>query len=361
MNEDPLQPRLESVRFPQARKILPYANEGVLNRIVRHIGVAHDQLRRAVEPIHVELHEKFEGGCIALARVIDEARLSGHIPDSLLHITITASRGGLGVQTQNPQRIATSFERRCMLTSPRARDKSDPREVIKLKENGMHLQARAGHLIRRQAIVALLSSTVLVACATTGGGSPSADEASSTPTVAPSVAAAAELCPPGLETDQSVEPGSYVASNLDPSLSITVPEGEWTVGCADETFALFHTDSTGSLAVIGDVRMLGRGGDPQPIDATPEALIAAMTERDVVFSEPTVVEVAGAEGLETTVTADEAGVGFRNEHERGWGFSDAEGDAIVTAVAAGDTLLVFVRHGDDAALADIMASATLGE
>ena len=161
--------------------------------------------------------------------------------------------------------------------------------------------------------------------------------------------------------DEPLAPGAYVASNLDPPLRFTIPAGEWTVGCDQETFVLFHTDSTGALAVIGDVRMLGRGGDPQPVDASPDALIAAMTERDVVFSEPTVVEVAGADGLETTVTADEVGVGFRNEHDRGWGFSDAEGDATVTAVAASDTLLVFVRHGDDPALADIMASATLGE
>lgn len=214
---------------------------------------------------------------------------------------------------------------------------------------------------KAQLRVALATVTfALAGCAGASGGSPTdAATIAASPSAAASAAAeTAELCPPAMQPGAAVEPGQYRASHLEPPITLTVPDGSWTIDCADETFVLWN--EAGGLPVIGDVRTLLRGEESMDVDPSSDAVVAAMTELGVEFSEPQPVDVAAQEALELTVTPDETGIGFRNEHDRGWGFNSDEADtAIVTLVPAGETVLVFVRHSDDPVFAEVISSVQI--
>jgi aminoglycoside phosphotransferase len=79
MDDQPVQPGVESVDVPKVRKIAPRPNERVLGGILREFGVAEDQSSDPVQPIDGAACQHAEGLAVSASRQVDEFRLHGSL------------------------------------------------------------------------------------------------------------------------------------------------------------------------------------------------------------------------------------------------------------------------------------------
>ena len=70
-----MKPGVEPVRVAQARKIAPGANERVLDRVARELGVPDDEPSGGVQPRDGQVDERGEGVMIASPCPLDETSL----------------------------------------------------------------------------------------------------------------------------------------------------------------------------------------------------------------------------------------------------------------------------------------------
>ncbi len=75
VDEDPMEPRLEAVRFPQVRDPAPGEHEGVLQSVLGETRVAQDPMRDRVERVADLVHQDRERLTIALAGQLDEVSI----------------------------------------------------------------------------------------------------------------------------------------------------------------------------------------------------------------------------------------------------------------------------------------------
>ena len=72
MDEDPVEPGLEAVRFTQVRKPAPGEDQGVLQRVLGETRVAQDPMSDGVERVADLVHQDGERLTVALAGQLDE-------------------------------------------------------------------------------------------------------------------------------------------------------------------------------------------------------------------------------------------------------------------------------------------------
>ncbi len=67
-----MQPRLESFRITQVRKLAPRGDEGGLHRVLGEADVAQDPIRDRQAPIAGHLRQGTEGLTVPMSRAVDE-------------------------------------------------------------------------------------------------------------------------------------------------------------------------------------------------------------------------------------------------------------------------------------------------
>src|SRR3989304_1342967 len=72
--EEAVQPDLETLRFPQARKLAPRKQEGLLDSVLRPLDIAQDAVRDRITAVAIQVDELGEGVFVAVTRSLDQRR-----------------------------------------------------------------------------------------------------------------------------------------------------------------------------------------------------------------------------------------------------------------------------------------------
>lgn len=172
---------------------------------------------------------------------------------------------------------------------------------------------------------------------------PPATSAPASPTQA--AAAVADLCVAAEASGgEPIAAGAYRFAGPGPAFTMTLPAG-YGAACSGSTITLFGP--AGSIVIVDGVAKVGPGGAVAAVEATIDAVGAAMTAAAAKVDGPHLDTIGDLEGTSLVVTTGDAGIVVKDSNDRGWAWSKEEADAaLVTMVeVAPGMIVVAIRMG----------------